>query len=67
MGNDRWTELPDDLRWYISRLASAIAIQTSWRCYRTRVLVGRFRMLRHIRVFAAYNHSIHVFMLRSRL
>jgi len=42
-------------------------IQGLWRCYRTRVLVGRFRMLRYLKDFKVWNPSMYEFISRSKL
>ena len=63
---DLWA-LPDDVVEMILRIRAATDIQAHWRGYRTKVLVGRFRMLRFVRVFASFNKTIGVFMRRSRL
>ena len=42
-------------------------IQGLWRCYRIRVLVGRFRMLRYLKDFRVWNPSMYEFISRSKL
>ena len=63
---ERW-HFPDDIIETILRIRAATDIQARWRGYRTQVLVGRFRLLRFVRVFASFNANIGVFMRRSRL
>jgi hypothetical protein len=66
-----WASLPDDLIAHILRLRAegdaATAMQKHWRRYRTRVLVGRFKMLRCLRVFREFNRDLRAFLERSRL
>lgn len=45
----------------------ATKIKSTWLCYRTRVLIGRFRMLRYLREFRELNPNLRDFLLRSRL
>lgn len=45
----------------------ATKIKSTWLCYRTRVLIGRFRMLRYLREFRELNPTLREFLLRSRL
>ena len=42
-------------------------IQSYWFGYRTRVLLGRFKMLKYLKEFRDYNPSLGIFLLRSRL
>lgn len=46
---------------------ASIKIQTAWKYYRTRVLIGRFKMLRYLRDFRIWNPSIQTFLARSFL
>ena len=46
---------------------AAIKIQSIWRCYKTRVLIGRFKMLRYLKDFRYWNPSIYTFLYRSFL
>ena len=70
-----WDSLPDDLVRYILVLRkllmcnhpAAIKIQSVWNCYRIRVLIGRFHMLRYLKDFRKWNPSINEFIKRSRL
>ena len=62
-----WETLPCDLIWYILAWYAAPKLQSAWRGYRVRVLLGRFRMLRHIRIFRYLNPDVRVFLRRSRL
>ncbi len=45
----------------------ATKIKSIWLCYRTRVLIGRFKMLRYLRDFRELNPTLTEFLLRSRL
>ncbi len=49
------------IRWSIEK------IQATWRCYRIRVLVGRFKLLYYVHVFRRFNPDLIVFLERSRL
>ena len=70
-----WDALPSDvvrviLHW-VHRAnqphRDAQRVQRAWRGYRVRVLVGRFRMLRYLREFRAWNPSLGEFLRRARL
>lgn len=45
----------------------ATKIKSRWLCYRTHVLIRRFRMLRYLREFRELNPTLRDFLLRSRL
>ena len=70
-----WDNLPDDIIKYIMyhrKLKTCYnkpiyKIQSIWRCYRTRVLIGRFKMLRYLKEFKIYNPNIFDFINRSKL
>ena len=70
-----WDDLPEDVvreiwRWRRTatvRPRAAACVQATWRGYRTRVLVGRFRMLRYLEPFRQYNPSPAAFLARARL
>ena len=70
-----WDQLPDDLiklifffrKLFTCSIPASIKIQSIWKCYKTRVLLGRFRMLRYLKDFKLWNPSIHEFIARSRL
>jgi hypothetical protein len=68
-----WKNLPDDIGYIIlyiiinNRKKNAIKIQSIWRCYRVRVLIGRFKLLRYIKEFREYNYNIYYFISRSRI
>ena len=38
-----------------------------WKCYKIRVLIGRFKMLRYLKEFKLFNPNIKEFLLRSKL
>lgn len=71
----KWDNLPDDLVRYIlifrkvltCENPAATKIQSVWYCYRTRILIGRFHMLKHLKDFRKWNPSINEFIKRSRL
>ena len=42
-------------------------IQSTWRCFRTRILVGRFIMLRYLQDFRIWNPTMYEFISRSKL
>uniref|UniRef100_A0A6C0AZ98 Uncharacterized protein n=1 Tax=viral metagenome TaxID=1070528 RepID=A0A6C0AZ98_9ZZZZ len=70
-----WDNLPDDLVRYIlffrkllmCNHPAATKIQSVWNCYRIRVLIGRFHMLRYLKDFKKWNPTINEFLKRSRL
>ncbi len=71
----KWDYLPNDLIEIILQYRklltcnnpAATKIQSVWRCYRTRVLIGRFHMLRYFREFRLWNPDIFLFLKRSKL
>ena len=46
---------------------ASIKIQSLWKCYKTRVLIGRFKMLRYLKDFRKWNPTIQEFITRSCL
>tara|TARA_B100000085_G_scaffold230236_1_gene216701 strand:- start:440 stop:595 length:156 start_codon:yes stop_codon:yes gene_type:complete len=38
-----------------------------WKCYKTRVLIGRFKMLKYLKEFRLFNPTLKEFLLRSKL
>lgn len=68
-----WKNLPDDIGYIIldiiknNQIKNTIKIQSIWRCYRIKVLIGRFKMLRYIKEFREYNYNIYYFISKSRL
>lgn len=68
-----WQRLPCDLgrdilrRIYAARHTAAQCVQCAWRAYKTRVLLGRFRLLRYLREFREWNPDVHTFVARARL
>ena len=70
-----WDNLPDDIIrkiMYYHKLKTCYnkavtKIQSVWKCYRTRILIGRFKMLRYLKEFKIYNPNIFEFINRSKL
>lgn len=70
-----WDELPNEIIKIIliyrkkttCQEPASIKIQSTWKYYRTRVLIGRFKMLRYLRDFRIWNPSIQTFLARSFL
>ena len=70
-----WDNLPDDLIKHIlifrklltCNHPAATKIQSTWHSYRTRILIGRFHMLRYLKDFRRWNHTINEFIERSKL
>lgn len=70
-----WSALPPELVLDIlARRAHAIgserrarAVQSAWRGYRVRVLLGRYHMLRYLADFRRYNPDVRCFVRRARL
>ena len=71
----KWDDLPDDIINYIMYIRklktqapkACAKIQSLWKCYKTRVLIGRFNMLQYLKDFRIWNPTIHEFLLRARL
>lgn len=70
-----WDELPDDIIKYImflrknktSKFKAATKIQSLWKCYKIKVLIKRYKMVRYLKDFRIWNPTIQIFLLRSRL
>ena len=62
-----WDALPCDLVWYIYAWRAAPCVQRMWRGYRTRILLGRYRLMRYFHIFRVFNPNVSVFLARSRL
>lgn len=70
-----WDDLPDDVIKIILYHRKRITcgnkcvnkIIATWKCYKTRILIGRFKLLRYLREFGHFNPSIKIFLLRSKL
>tara|TARA_Y100000389_G_scaffold83770_3_gene80394 strand:+ start:2326 stop:2577 length:252 start_codon:yes stop_codon:yes gene_type:complete len=62
----KWDELPDDIIKYImffrkfktSGFKASTKIQSLWKCHRTRLLIGRYKMLRYLKEFRIWNPNI---------
>jgi hypothetical protein len=70
----KWDNLPTELIKLIlhfrkSFVESKIAsyIQASWKKYKTKILIGRFKLLKNIKQFKEWNPDINTFILRSKL
>ena len=70
-----WSDLPEELRlviwgeWADAGLATraCVRVQRAWRGYRTRVLLGRFGMLRYLKSFREWDPPVATFLLLARL
>ena len=70
-----WDILPDDIIKLILKFRKlntcgnncATKIQSIWRCYKTRVLIGRYKLLRYMPVFRNFNPNVFIFISRSKL
>ena len=70
-----WDNLPDDIIRKILYIRREITcgngavrlIQKQWYKYRTKVLIGRFHMLRYLKDFRMWNPTIEEFLSRSKL
>lgn len=70
-----WDSMPDDIIRIILILRREITcgnnavkyIQQKWNKYRTRILIGRFNMLRYLKDFREWNPTLQEFLSRSRL
>tara|TARA_Y100000389_G_scaffold203662_1_gene252913 strand:- start:1511 stop:1729 length:219 start_codon:yes stop_codon:yes gene_type:complete len=71
----KWDDLPIEIieiilkerKYSMCKNYCASYIQSHWKKYRTKVLIGRFKMLRHIKIFKYYNPNILEFIIRSKL
>ena len=70
-----WDKLPNELikkilnyrKIFTCGNICANKIISIWKCYKIRVLIGRFKMLRYLKDFRLFNPNIKVFLLRSKL
>ena len=70
-----WDSLPSELKTCIMEWRTVLMvphgaarrIQRRWRVYRTRVLIGRFRMLRYLLAFQQWNPSVSTFLANASL
>lgn len=71
----KWDDLPDDLIKYILYLrkfetcknyASSKIIAT-WKCYKMRVLINRYLLVRFYKDFRIYNPTFQIFYKKARL
>lgn len=75
MGTHMWHRLPTDVILLILGLhgrrvrddVTTRRLQSVWRGYRVRVLLGRFRMLRYLQEFRVWNPSASTFLRRAQL
>lgn len=71
----RWDSLPSELKEMIMHWRraltcykpGAVRIQSAWRGYRLRVLLGRFRLLQYLRDFRRWNPTVSMFLYRAKL
>ena len=70
-----WDNLPDDLVKYILYLRkfetcknyATTKIQATWKCYKMRVLISRYFLVRYYKDFKIYNPSFQIFLKKSCL
>ncbi len=71
----KWDDLPREIQQIIlyhrkmltcGHYAANLII-ARWKCYKIRVLIGRFKMLRYLKDFRMFNPSLKEFLLRSKL
>lgn len=70
-----WDELPLEIKRIIFNYRKILTCGNScankiinkWRCYKTRVLIGRFKMLMYLKDFRMFNPNLKQFLLRSKL
>jgi hypothetical protein len=70
-----WEELPLEIKKIILNYRKIFTcgnictnkIINIWKCYKIRVLIGRFKMLRYLKDFRMFNPNLKQFLLRSRL
>ena len=70
-----WDKLPNELIKKILNYRKILTcgyvyvnkIISIWKCYKIRVLIGRFKMLRYLKDFRLFNPNIKVFLLKSKL
>ena len=71
----KWDDMPQDITrliFYYRKILTCSEyfvnkIISVWKCYKIRVLIGRFKMLRYLKDFKYFNPSIKTFLLRSKL
>ena len=70
-----WDELPLEIKRIILNYRKILTcgnscankIINTWKCYNTRVLIGRFKMLMYLKDFRMFNPNLKQFLLRSKL
>lgn len=45
----------------------AVKIQSLWRCYKTKIIISRFKSLRYLKDFREWNPNIYIFITRSKI
>lgn len=70
----KWDFLPAEIiqliwkfRRHLVEARIATYIQTRWKKYKTKILIGRFKLLKNIKQFKEWNPDINTFILRSKL
>ena len=70
-----WDNLPDDILKMIFSYRREITcgdkaakyIQRGWNKYRTKILIGRYKMLWYLKEFREWNPTLNEFLIRSKL
>ena len=47
-----------------SKFKAATKIQSLWKCYKIKVLIKRYKMVRYLKDFRIWNPTIQIFLLR---
>jgi hypothetical protein len=62
-----WNSLSNDIICLIFKHRTSIIIQSQWKCYRVKVLIGRFKMLKYLKDFRIWNPTIQEFIKISKI